>query len=133
MNTEDLERIAELEEMKELGDELDEEEREELRELKASLRDERKVNKSQAAWAKAKQVYKLIQDKPSEGEPVIYALTEKPLHQIMRTIEIVDGKPVWVDGTGYTVEKVARPSIGNLGYDSAQDVFWDEDTDPAYT
>ena len=128
MKQEDLDRIAELEETNEF-DELDEDEREELRNLKIERSQERKRGKSLAAWGKAKQVYKLMSADPLP----VYALTEKPLHQIMMTIEIVDGKPVWVDGTDYKVERVDRPAITRLGYDDGQEIFWDLDLDPDYT
>lgn len=113
MKQDDLDRIAELEELLEMGEELEPEDREELKELRSELRAENSRSKSLAAWAKAKEVYRLSFPGVPDDDP-IYALTPRVFDEMSAMYD-------WVKDD-YVVEKIARPDFP-VGFDEFQQIY----------
>ena len=113
MTQEELDRIAELEGLLEMGEELDEDDRTELRELRQAQRSKNRQSKAMAAWAKAKEVYRL--NIAHDDQTPSYALTPKVLEELAAAYG-------W-DKSEWSAEKVARPTFENVGYDSSQKIY----------
>jgi hypothetical protein len=118
MTQEELDRIAELEGLLEMGEELDEDDRTELRELRQAQRSKNRQSKAMAAWEKAKEVYLLSID---DDDSPTYALTPKVFDEMATMYG-------WPTGD-WSVDKVERPSLGRVAYDSYQKIYWDGEAD----
>ena len=137
MQQDDIERLAELEEMLEQDEELDEDEREELRDLRSIKRDEGAQRKLLAKFAKAKKVWRHLDedtDNPS-ADGYMYALSREAMQKVFMCFWDYPGSNFspeqWAEierkrvETDSEIEEVDHPALTTkVLVDTHNELFW---------